>query len=189
VLNAADTKWNFLRFRPGLVGGHCIPVDPYYLVYKAQQLGFHPQMITAGRRVNDGMAAYVASRLVKEMIRNGTLPRGASGAVFGLTFKEDVPDTRSSLVKNLIKELKEYGITLYAHDPYLEKECVESKFGAKPLDEGKKYDFILLAVGHSQLKSKGSAYFSGMLRKEGVFFDLKRVFGKNDFPDSGYLAL
>ncbi len=191
VLEASETKWNFLRFRPGLVGGHCIPVDPYYLVYKAQQLGFHPQMIAAGRRVNDGMAAYVASRLVKEMIRSGALPKGSSGAVFGLTFKENVPDTRSSLVKNVIRELKEYGIAVYAHDPYLEKESVEAKFGAKPLDEAKKYDFVLLAVAHEQLKSKKPAYFAGLLKKGGLFFDLKRIFGEKDFSAQGarYLTL
>jgi UDP-N-acetyl-D-galactosamine dehydrogenase len=158
VLAAAGTKWNFLPFRPGLVGGHCIGVDPYYLTFKAEYLGYHPEMILAGRRVNDGMGKVVAEQCVKLLIAEGGRVRGARVAVLGLTFKEDVPDLRNTRVVDIIAELKEYGVAVSVHDPLADPEEALSHYGLalSPLQEAKGADAVILAVAHKEYMALGT---------------------------------
>ncbi len=134
VLKAAGTKWNFLPFRPGLVGGHCIGVDPYYLTYKAEMMGYHPQVILAGRRINDGMGKYIAEQTVKQMIHNGGAVKGAKVNVLGLTFKEDCPDLRNSRVVDVIRELESFGIRVNVHDPVASARDAENEYGIRLVD-------------------------------------------------------
>ncbi|MFW6239842.1 MAG: nucleotide sugar dehydrogenase [Thermodesulfobacteriota bacterium] len=157
VLAAAATKWNFLPFRPGLVGGHCIGVDPYYLTFKAESLGYHPDMILAGRRINDGMGKFIAERTVKMMIRLGKQVRGARMAVLGLTFKEDVPDLRNTRVVDIIHELEDYGIEVMTHDPLADPEEAEKYFGIRlrTLSELNGVDGVILAVTHRTYRDMG----------------------------------
>jgi UDP-N-acetyl-D-galactosamine dehydrogenase len=159
VLAAAATKWNFLPFRPGLVGGHCIGVDPYYLTFKAESLGYHPDMILAGRRINDGMGKFIAERTVKMMIRLGKQVRGARVAVLGLTFKEDVPDLRNTRVVDIIHELEDYGIEVLTHDPLADPEEAEKYFGIRlrTLSELNGVDGVILAVMHRTYRDMGLA--------------------------------
>ena len=159
VLAAAATKWNFLPFRPGLVGGHCIGVDPYYLTFKAESLGYHPDMILAGRRINDGMGKFIAERTVKMMIRLGKQVRGARMAVLGLTFKEDVPDLRNTRVVDIIRELEDYGIEVLTHDPLADPEEAEKYFGIRlrTLSELNGVDGVILAVMHQTYRDMGLA--------------------------------
>ncbi|MFP4307921.1 MAG: nucleotide sugar dehydrogenase [Desulfococcaceae bacterium] len=157
VLAAAATKWNFLPFRPGLVGGHCIGVDPYYLTFKAESLGYHPDMILAGRRINDGMGKFIAERTVKMMIRLGKQVRGARMAVLGLAFKEDVPDLRNTRVVDIIHELEDYGIEVMTHDPLADPEEAEKYFGIRlrTLSELNGVDGVILAVTHRTYRDMG----------------------------------
>nr|WP_309502620.1 Vi polysaccharide biosynthesis UDP-N-acetylglucosamine C-6 dehydrogenase TviB [uncultured Roseovarius sp.] len=182
VLKAAGTKWNFLPFRPGLVGGHCIGVDPYYLTHKAEEIGHHPQIILAGRRLNDGMGAYVASQLVKALINRQTQVNGAKVLVLGLTFKENCPDLRNTRVIDTIRELEEFGVNVDVHDPWVDPEEARAEFGiqmvAKP-DEGA-YDAILLAVAHTQFRDAGVAELRKYGRDGHVLYDLKYVFPAGD---------
>jgi len=153
VLQAAGTKWNFLPFRPGLVGGHCIGVDPYYLTHKAEMLGYHPQVILAGRKINDGMAAYVAQQTVKGMINNGGTVKGAKVIVLGLTFKENCPDLRNSKVADLVKELQDFGCDVAVHDPIAESQEAEHEYGIRltPWDQlPDNADAIVAAVSHAE---------------------------------------
>ena len=191
VLEAAETKWNFLRFKPGLVGGHCIPVDPYYLVYKAKQLGFDPRIIAAGRKVNNEMASYMVSKLLKELNKKGTDPKNASGVAFGLTFKENVPDLRNSLVKDVVRELKGHGVKMCAVDPFISAEDAKRMFGVEAFDENAKYDFAIVAVAHKQFHGLKPGYFSKLLKEVGILFDVKRMFKEKDISDAGltYLTL
>jgi len=151
VLEAAGTKWNFLKFEPGLVGGHCIGVDPYYLTFKAESLGYHPQIILAGRRINDNMGKYVAENVVKLLINGGVIVKGSKVLVLGLTFKENISDIRNTKVIDIYDELTEYGIRVYVHDPYAYKDEVKAKFDIeliKAVGDQKPYDAIILAVKH-----------------------------------------
>jgi len=178
VLLAAGTKWNFLPFRPGLVGGHCIGVDPYYLTHKAQAVGYHPEIILAGRRLNDSMGSYVASQLVKRMTKEGIPVKGARVLVMGLTFKENTPDLRNTRVVDIIAELEDYGITVDVHDPWADPDEARSHHGielvAEP-DNGA-YDGIVLAVAHWQFKELDAAAIRRFGRAEGhVLYDLKNV--------------
>ncbi|MGC8697110.1 MAG: Vi polysaccharide biosynthesis UDP-N-acetylglucosamine C-6 dehydrogenase TviB, partial [Halothiobacillus sp.] len=159
VLEAAGTKWNFLPFRPGLVGGHCIGVDPYYLTHKAQQVGHHPEMILAGRRINDGMGAYVAGQLVKALLKKGIALQGARVLVLGLTFKENCPDLRNTRVVDVIAELVDYGLNVDVHDPWADAECARHEYGLTLISTPapKHYDGIVLAVAHRQFKALGAA--------------------------------
>ena len=179
VLKAAGTKWNFLPFRPGLVGGHCIGVDPYYLTHKAEIMGYHPQVIQAGRRINDGMAAYVAQQTIKQMIRSGTNIRGAKVIVLGLTFKENCSDLRNSKVADLVKELQEFGCEVYVHDPLAETEQALHEYGIT-LREWHQLpqnaDAIVAAVSHAKYTTQPVANLLAPLKRCGVFIDIKSAY-------------
>ena len=179
VLKAAGTKWNFLPFRPGLVGGHCIGVDPYYLTHKAEILGYHPQVIQAGRRINDDMAAYVAQQTIKQMIRSGTNIRGAKVIVLGLTFKENCSDLRNSKVADLVKELQEFGCEVYVHDPLAEAEQALHEYGIT-LREWHQLpqnaDAIVAAVSHAKYTTQPVANLLAPLKRCGVFIDIKSAY-------------
>lgn len=179
VLEAAGTKWNFLKFQPGLVGGHCIGVDPYYLVYKAKQLGYHAQIIDSGRFVNDSMGGYVAKQTVKKIIAAGTNPADARVLVMGATFKENVTDIRNSKVADVINELKSFSCTVDVTDPHADSDEVKHEYGYALTTELKgPYDAIIVAVNHSEYSSKDEAWFKGMLKPKGVLVDLKGGFRK-----------
>jgi UDP-N-acetyl-D-galactosamine dehydrogenase len=182
VLQAAGTKWNFLAFRPGLVGGHCIGVDPYYLTYKAAAIGYHPEVILAGRRVNDGMGTYVASQLIKAMLQRGIELNGARVLVLGLTFKENCPDLRNSRVVDVISELRDYGIAVDVHDPWADPAEAQREYGLHLVNDpgAGGYDGIVLAVNHTLFQSLGSGAIRAFGKPAHVFFDLKSAFAKNE---------
>ncbi|AVD84320.1 Vi polysaccharide biosynthesis UDP-N-acetylglucosamine C-6 dehydrogenase TviB [Pseudomonas sp. SWI6] len=175
VLQAAGTKWNFLPFRPGLVGGHCIGVDPYYLTHKAQSIGYHPEIILAGRRLNDGMGAYVVSQLVKTMVKKRIHVDGARVLIMGLTFKENCPDLRNTKVVDIIKELQDYNIQVDVHDPWVSVEEAQHEYGVTPVQEleAGTYDAVILAVAHQQFKEMGAAEIRAVGKPEHVLYDLK----------------
>ncbi|MDY6797800.1 MAG: Vi polysaccharide biosynthesis UDP-N-acetylglucosamine C-6 dehydrogenase TviB [Pseudomonadota bacterium] len=176
VIAAASTKWNFLPFKPGLVGGHCIGVDPYYLTHKAQAIGYHPEIILSGRRVNDNMGPYAASELVKAMIKAGQTIARARVLVMGFTFKENCPDLRNTRVIDVVKELREFGCNVDVIDCWAESREAEEEYGITLLDEpGSDYDALLLAVPHREYAGKSSAELRGMMKDNGVLFDLKGV--------------
>ena len=175
VLEAAETKWNFLPFRPGLVGGHCISVDPYYLTYKAQAVGYHPEVILAGRRLNDNMGKHVARKIIKLMIKKGDKVLGSNVLVLGLAFKENCPDVRNSRVFDLIKELREFECNIDIYDPWVDKKKVEREYGSKLIEnpafsDKLKYDAVVLAVAHDQFKELDFSRFS---KKNVVIYDIK----------------
>ena len=175
VLQAAGTKWNFLPFRPGLVGGHCIGVDPYYLTHKADMLGYHPQVILAGRRINDGMGAYVAQQTVKQMIANGVQVRGAKVNVLGLTFKENCPDLRNSKVVDVVRELQSFGCEVTVHDPLGEPREAQHEYGISltQWDDLPLCDAVVAAVAHRTYLDKPFGELTARLKKGGVFTDVK----------------
>jgi UDP-N-acetyl-D-galactosamine dehydrogenase len=178
VLNAAGTKWNFLPFRPGLVGGHCIGVDPYYLTHKAEEIGYHPQVVLAGRRINDGMGIYVAGQLVKAMLKRRIQVDGARVLVMGLTFKENCPDLRNTRVVDVIGELEDYGINVDVCDPWVKLEEASKLYDVNlvvELSEGT-YDGIIIAVSHSEFFSRGVEWCRTLGRDEHVLYDLKSLF-------------
>lgn len=181
VLKAAGTKWNFLPFRPGLVGGHCIGVDPYYLTHKAQSVGYHPEMILAGRRLNDGMGAYVVSQLVKKMLTMRIHIDCANVLVMGLTFKENCPDLRNTKVVDIVRELKEYNINVHIIDPWCANGEAEYEYGLSLIDQAEKgaYDAIILAVGHNEFKALGAEAIRAFGKDTHVLYDLKYVLDKN----------
>lgn len=187
VLEAAGTKWNFLPFRPGLVGGHCIGVDPYYLTYKADKLGYHPQVILAGRRINDGMGKYVAEQTVKQMIRNGSAVKGAPVIVLGLTFKENCPDLRNSKVIDVIRELQSYGCKVHVHDPVAASAEAEHEYGVQlePWDELPVADAIVAAVAHSEYLEMPLPKLLGKLSPGGVFSDVKSSYNPAALLEAG----
>ncbi len=180
VLEAAGTKWNFLPFRPGLVGGHCIGVDPYYLTHKAQSVGYHPEMILAGRRLNDNMGAYVVSQLVKEMLKKGIQVKDANVLVMGLTFKENCPDLRNTKVVDIVSELKEYNMNVDILEPWCSYEGAEYEYGLSTIKEAKDntYDAIILAVSHDEFKVMGAEVIRALGKVESVIYDLKYVLPK-----------
>ncbi|MBK7754379.1 MAG: nucleotide sugar dehydrogenase [Flavobacteriales bacterium] len=179
VLEAAGTKWNFLKFQPGLVGGHCIGVDPYYLVFKAKELGYHAQIIDSGRFVNDSMGGYVAKQTVKRIITAGTNPADARILVMGATFKENVTDIRNSKVSDVVKELQSYSMQVDVTDPHADAAEVEHEYGYKLAPEMKgPYDAIIVAVNHTEYANKDEAWFKSMLKPKGLVVDLKGVFRK-----------
>ncbi|MBK9076947.1 MAG: nucleotide sugar dehydrogenase [Flavobacteriales bacterium] len=179
VLEAAGTKWNFLKFQPGLVGGHCIGVDPYYLVFKAKELGYHAQIIDSGRFVNDSMGGYVAKQTVKRIITAGTNPADARILVMGATFKENVTDIRNSKVSDVVKELQSYSMQVDVTDPHADAAEVEHEYGYKLSAEMKgPYDAIIVAVNHTEYANKDEAWFKSMLKPKGLVVDLKGVFRK-----------
>ncbi|WP_298792006.1 Vi polysaccharide biosynthesis UDP-N-acetylglucosamine C-6 dehydrogenase TviB [uncultured Campylobacter sp.] len=174
VLQAAGTKWNFLNFRPGLVGGHCIGVDPYYLTHKAQELGFHPEMILAGRRINDNMGKYAADQVVKLMIKRGVLINSARVLVLGLTFKENCPDIRNSRVIDVIEELKDFGCRVDVYDPWADEAEVKREYGIVPLKsfDEEDYDCVVIAVAHDK--------FKGLKFSKALVYDIKNVYENAD---------
>jgi UDP-N-acetyl-D-glucosamine/UDP-N-acetyl-D-galactosamine dehydrogenase len=178
VLRAAGTKWNFMPFRPGLVGGHCIGVDPYYLTHKAQQIGYHPEIILAGRRLNDSMAAYVAQQMVKAMLAKKIQVNGSRVLVMGLTFKENCPDLRNTKVVDVISELRDYGVAVDVHDPWVDAHEAMEEYGLKMTDNPQNgvYDGIVVAVAHDQFKDKGKDAIMAFAQEINVVFDLKSVF-------------
>lgn len=177
VLAAAGTKWNFLKFKPGLVGGHCIGVDPYYLTMKAQQLGYQPEVILAGRRINNNVGPFVAQKIVKMMINSDIPVKGARVGVLGLTFKEDCNDLRNSKVPDILKELKTFGIDAIIHDPVANAAEAVHEYGLKlsPLDEFKSLDGLVIAVSHKQYVEMGQSGICGLVRDGGVVADVKSV--------------
>ena len=193
VLKAAGTKWNFLPFRPGLVGGHCIGVDPYYLTYKAESVGYHPQVILAGRRINDGMAKFVAEQTVKLLIHQELNVRQARVAVLGVTFKENVPDIRNSKVADIVHELAEFGVEARVHDPLAESGETEEEYGIALCSEAdlRNADVVILAVAHKVFLEKGPDWVRGFLRRadRGVVVDVKSAFSAEDFPQATYWRL
>jgi UDP-N-acetyl-D-glucosamine/UDP-N-acetyl-D-galactosamine dehydrogenase len=188
VLEAAGTKWNFLKFRPGLVGGHCIGVDPYYLTHKAEQMGYIPQVILAGRRINDAMGPYVARQAIKEMIKSGHQVQGGSIVVLGLTFKENVPDLRNSKVIDLIRELKSYGMNVFVHDPVATAESAMHEYGIEltPWDKLPKCAGVVMAVNHKEFMDLGTEKLQTLLQPKGVFVDVKSAFDVASFTSKGY---
>jgi UDP-N-acetyl-D-galactosamine dehydrogenase len=184
VLRAAATKWNFLPFTPGLVGGHCIGVDPYYLTAKAESLGYHPEVILAGRRINDGMGAFVAQKLVKLLIARDVPVRRARVGVLGLTFKENVPDLRNSRAPDIIRELKSFGIVALVHDPLAPPQAAREEYGLElePLDRLRGLDALILAVPHKAYLELGETGLAGMVEPTGTVIDVKSVMDPSRLP-------
>jgi len=182
VLKAAGTKWNFLPFRPGLVGGHCIGVDPYYLTHKAQEIGYHPEVILAGRRINDGMGAYVAGQVVKQMLKKRIHIDGANILVMGVTFKEDCPDIRNTKVVDVISEFKDYGASVDVFDPWVNIDDALNEYGVEFVQKPcvGEYDAVVLAVGHSQFKQMNIAEIRALGKSNHVLYDIKYVFGADE---------
>ncbi|MGR3624595.1 Vi polysaccharide biosynthesis UDP-N-acetylglucosamine C-6 dehydrogenase TviB [Pseudophaeobacter sp.] len=178
VLAAAGTKWNFLPFRPGLVGGHCIGVDPYYLTHKAEMTGYRPEVILAGRRINDSMGAYVATRLVKAMLQKRIQVNGSRVLVMGLAFKENCPDLRNTRVIDVIQELREYGISVDVHDPWVDPAEARAEYGLNIVTtpEPQSYDGLVLAVAHDDFRQLGTEGLLRLLREQHAIFDVKAVF-------------
>ncbi|EEP91179.1 Vi polysaccharide biosynthesis UDP-N-acetylglucosamine C-6 dehydrogenase TviB [Yersinia kristensenii] len=177
VLKAAGTKWNFLPFRPGLVGGHCIGVDPYYLTHKAQAIGYHPEVILSGRRINDSMSKYVASQLIKAMIKKRVQVEGARILLMGLTFKENCPDLRNTKVVDIISELKEYNVIADVYDPWVNAEEAKHEYGIDVLKNMpiNQYDGVIFTVAHSQFKALSNDDIKGLVKPNGVIYDLKYI--------------
>ncbi|MFC2993579.1 Vi polysaccharide biosynthesis UDP-N-acetylglucosamine C-6 dehydrogenase TviB [Halomonas tibetensis] len=180
VLQAAGTKWNFLPFRPGLVGGHCIGVDPYYLTHRAEQVGYHPEIILAGRRINDGMGAYVASQLIKQMIKRRIHVDGARVLVLGLTFKENCPDLRNTRVVDILSELADYNVAVDVFDPQVNKAEAEAEYGIHPVEspDAGAYDAVILAVAHREFRELGAEGIRAWGKPEHVLYDLKYLLPK-----------
>ena len=185
VLEAAGTKWNFLPFRPGLVGGHCIGVDPYYLTYKAQQLGYNPEMILAGRRINDNMSIYIASRIIKLMLSNGLQPLKSRVLVLGLTFKENCPDVRNTKVIDIVRELKTYGSVVDVHDPWVDAEIAREEYRIDMAADPEKgaYDVVVLAVAHREFRAMGSKGIRHFGKPGSVVYDIKYLLPSDQADD------
>jgi UDP-N-acetyl-D-galactosamine dehydrogenase len=189
VLKAAGTKWNFLPFRPGLVGGHCIGVDPYYLTHKAEMVGYHPQVILAGRRINDGMAKFVAEKTVKSMISSGFQVKGAKVNVIGLTFKENCPDLRNSKVADIVHELESYGVEVHVWDPLADADEAQHEYGItleKNWASLPKADALIAAVPHKEVLAMSLTDFQSKLNDGGCFIDVKSQFDEKAIREAGY---
>jgi UDP-N-acetyl-D-galactosamine dehydrogenase len=189
VLEAAGSKWNFLPFRPGMVGGHCIGVDPYYLTHKAEQLGYHPQVILAGRRINDNMGRYVARSVIRLMLRNGIDVARSTVGVLGVTFKEDCPDIRNSKVADLVRELEGWGVRVVVSDPWADAAEVEREYGFTlgPVDEGHQVDALVVAVAHAQYRGLTAAHLRGFCRgAHPVLADLKALYNRHMVAQEGF---
>ena len=177
VLKAAGTKWNFLKFTPGLVGGHCIGIDPYYLLYKARQLGYDPQVINSGRRINDGMPAYIVAKLLQLLLRRDKNPRQTKVLVMGLTFKENVSDIRNSKVVELVRELMKYAINVHLVDPHASPNEVAHEYRMTLMDTpSTHYDAVIVAVGHDEYKAHDVAYFKSLMNGSPILLDLKGLY-------------
>ncbi|MBI3778462.1 MAG: nucleotide sugar dehydrogenase [Gammaproteobacteria bacterium] len=187
VLEAAGTKWNFLPFRPGLVGGHCIGVDPYYLTQKAERIGYHPEVILAGRRINDSMGKYVAEQTIKQIIQAGHSVNGSHVIVLGITFKEDCPDSRNTRVIDVVNELKTYGVNVWVHDPVADVEEARHEYGLElhSWEKLPRAKAIVAAVAHKEFLKKGTDEFLKKLEKNGSFIDVKSRFDTKAFVSAG----
>ena len=186
VLDAAGSKWNFLNFRPGLVGGHCIGVDPYYLTYKAEELGYRPEVILSGRKINDEMGKYIAESIVKELIKQDIPVKNAKVLIKGITFKENVPDIRNSKVIDIIKELKSYGVNVKIEDIYAEREEVEREYKLKLDKDIKEADAVVFAVAHDEYKALNAKDIKGYLKEDrNLIFDIKAMFNKKELENGG----
>jgi UDP-N-acetyl-D-galactosamine dehydrogenase len=187
VLEAAGTKWNFLPFRPGLVGGHCIGVDPYYLTFKAETVGYHPQVILAGRRINDNMGKFVAEKAVKMMINRNQNIKGSRVGIFGLTFKEDCPDLRNSKVVDIVRELESYGVQVFVTDPLADPAEAQHLYGITltPETEMKDLGAAILAVPHKAYRERTVRYFEEKLVSEGCLIDVKGMVDIREVKASG----
>jgi len=187
VLDAAGTKWNFHSYSPGLVGGHCIPVDPYYLVYKAKELGYHPQVILAGRTINDYMSKHVADMALKGLNEVGKVIKGSKVLIMGLTYKENVPDTRESPVRAMVQELKEFGVDVFGYDPALSDERTRS-FGIKLLEEREKekMDCVIITVAHDEFKNRGFNLLSEIMDGRGVLIDIRGIWSQEEAKKWGF---
>ena len=180
VLKAAGTKWNFLRFFPGLVGGHCIGVDPYYLVHKSKTLGYDPQVILSGRRINDGMPAFIAKRLIQMLIQRNKSPQDAKILVMGVTFKEDVTDIRNSKVVDVIRELMDYSINVHVVDPHASPNEVAHEYKLTMTEKvGSDYDAVVVAVAHEEYKKLDNSYFKSISKEDPILMDLKGIYEPN----------
>ncbi|MGX2949011.1 Vi polysaccharide biosynthesis UDP-N-acetylglucosamine C-6 dehydrogenase TviB [Frederiksenia canicola] len=189
VLEAAGSKWNFLPFRPGLVGGHCIGVDPYYLTHKAEEVGYNPQVILAGRRINDNMARYVARRTIKLMVKNGMDVARAKVGILGITFKENCPDIRNSKVADVIYEFKQWGIEIVVMDPWADKNEVREEYGIElsSIDENNKVDALVVAVGHNEFRQFTAQEFRQWVTGDkAVFADVKSIFDREQLTQTGF---
>ena len=182
VLRAAGSKWNFLPFRPGLVGGHCIGVDPYYLTHKAQSIGYHPEIILAGRRLNDSMGAYAVAQLVKAMTKKRIHVDGAKVLVMGLTFKENCPDLRNTRVVDIVTELEEYNCAVDVFDPWVDPGEAQQEYGIPPIaqPDGASYDAVIIAVAHNQFKEMGAKMIRAFGKSNSVIYDLKYVLNEKE---------
>jgi len=180
VLRAAETKWNFLKFRPGLVGGHCIGVDPYYLTHKAESLGYNPEIILAGRRMNDGMASFVSSQLIKLLAQKSIKINQSKILILGLSFKEDCPDIRNTKIVDIISELQEYNCKVSVYDPWVDKFSAKKEYDITLIDklETNKYDGIVIAVAHKQFKKLGIKKIKSFGKAKHVVYDLKYLFSQ-----------
>jgi len=188
VLEAAGTKWNFLKFKPGLVGGHCIGVDPYYLTYKAETLGYHPQVILAGRRINDGMGKFVANQTIKLMAQSGRPLAGARAVVLGLTFKENCPDLRNSRVPDIVRELESFGVEVAVHDPVASPDEAMREYGIR-LQEWRdlpQADAVIVAVAHDALRRAGTGRVASLMKPGGVLADVKASLDADGLRDAGF---
>lgn len=191
VINAMNTKWNALGFRPGLVGGHCIGVDPYYFIYQAEKLGFHSQIISASRRINDGMSNFIVESVIKQMILAGKKVKNSKVAFFGLTFKENCPDIRNTKVVDIINGLKEYGIEIIVTDSQADKEEVKREYNIDlvSIDEIKDVDCVIIAVAHKEYRELDFKYFKEIQNDKPVIIDIKGILNKEDFNDSMYWSM
>lgn len=187
VLQAAGSKWNFLPFRPGLVGGHCIGVDPYYLTHKAEMIGYHPEVILAGRRINDGMGKFIAEQTVKKLVMNGWQVKNAPIIILGLTFKEDCPDLRNSRVIDVIRELQTYGADVIVHEPVADADEARHEYGVEltKWDDLPQAAAIVAAVSHKEFKRRPLTDFAGKLQKGGVLTDVKSMFDEDELASLG----
>lgn len=188
VLEAAGTKWNFLDFKPGLVGGHCIGVDPYYFMYKAEELGYRSQIIAAGRKINDEMGKHVASNVIKQLILSGQKVKDAKVAIFGITFKEDVADARNTKVVDIIEELTEYGVNVIVYDPVADQKEVSNTYNIRLIDKSELHSLnaIVLTVPHKVFNEYDIEYYTSLYEKEKVFIDVKGKFIEKQFKDNNY---
>ncbi len=190
VLKAASTKWNFLNFTPGLVGGHCIGVDPYYFIYKAEELGYHSQIISSGRKINDGMAKFVSDNTVKSIIKADKKVKGAKVAIFGLTFKENCPDVRNTKVIDIIKELEEYEIDTLVYDPFADKQESYNYYNINlnSLEDIKDVDVVLFAVAHDEFKNINLKHISSFFKSgKKVLIDIKGLYNKQEALDNDFV--
>ncbi|MBA3071693.1 MAG: nucleotide sugar dehydrogenase, partial [Nitrospirae bacterium] len=188
VLNAASTKWNFLRFEPGLVGGHCIGVDPYYLTFKAQSIGYHPEVILSGRRINDSMGKYIAEQAIKHLIKSNKAVKGSKILILGFTFKDNVKDIRNTRVIDIYNELKEYGVEPYVHDPHASHEDVSAEYGIKLMqtpEEKRPFDGIIIAVKHRAYADYSMEYLKGLCNSNASLIDVKGIYRKDEALKAG----